>query len=305
MSKHLSLPTSQTANPSLGRETGFGRLSDYVALTKPRITLMVLLTAAGGMWLAPGVPTLIGLSVALVSLALVVSAANVLNCYLEREPDRLMSRTMGRPLPAARLAARPALVFGVVLGLLAIPALVFLVNPVTGALGALSLFLYAGVYTPLKQYSPSALLVGAVPGAMPPLMGWTAATGSVDLAGLALFGVLFAWQIPHFIAIATFREEEYVRAGHRVLPAVRGRRVSYVHAVSWAALLVLVSVTFQALGLASLPYTVVAALVGVWFLAVTAVYLRPAKGDAGARKVFVASLIYLPLLLLALALFSR
>ncbi len=269
-------------------------------MTKPRITMTVVLTAAGGMWLAPVQPTVLQVVVSLLSIALVVSAANSMNCYLERDVDRLMKRTMGRPLPAERLAPRPALVFSLALGLIAIPALYLLVNPITGILGALSLGLYVGVYTPMKQRSSAALFVGAVPGAMPPLMGWTAATGAIEPAGLVLFGTLYLWQLPHFLAIATFRQHDYTRAGHKVLPAVFGRHASYVHGVIWAALLVPTAAMLQPLGVAGFGYTAVASLASLLYLAVTVYYLRPSRGNAGARRVFVASLFYLPAIVLAL-----
>jgi protoheme IX farnesyltransferase len=276
------------------------RIRDLVALTKPRITLMVVLTAAGGMWLAPVSPSLVSMVVALVSLALVVSSANAFNCYLERDIDKLMRRTAKRPLPAARLSPRPALAFAIGLGMVSIPALFVFVNPLTAILGVASLAIYVLVYTPMKQRSPAALLVGAVPGAMPPLMGWTAATGTLDWAGLVLFGILFLWQLPHFIAISVFRESEYTRAGLKVLPAVRGRRVAYVHAVLWAALLVPVSLVLGPLGVASTVYTVVAAIAGLYFFAMTVLELRPSRGERGARRVFVASLVYLPILMATL-----
>jgi heme o synthase len=276
------------------------RIRDLVALTKPRITLMVVLTAAGGMWLAPVSPSLVSMVVALVSLALVVSSANAFNCYLERDIDKLMRRTAKRPLPAARLSPRPALAFAIGLGVVSIPALFVFVNPLTAILGVASLAIYVLVYTPMKQRSPAALLVGAVPGAMPPLMGWTAATGTLDWAGLVLFGILFLWQLPHFIAISVFRESEYTRAGLKVLPAVRGRRVAYVHAVLWAALLVPVSLVLGPLGVASTVYTVVAAIAGLYFFAMTVLELRPSRGERGARRVFVASLVYLPILMATL-----
>jgi protoheme IX farnesyltransferase len=303
MSEGPTIVAPATTTPDPAR--GFSAVArDLAALTKPRITLMVVLTAAAGMWLAPVLPSVTAVVVAMLSLAAVVSSANALNCYIERDVDKLMRRTASRPLPADRLAPRPALIFSLALGVVAVPALTFLVNPITGLLGALSLLVYVAWYTPMKQRSPAALLVGAVPGAMPPLMGWTAATGSIDAPGLFLFAVLFLWQLPHFIAIAVFREKEYTRAGHRVLPAVRGRRVAHWHAAAYALALVPVSLAFQPLGVAGIGYTVVAALAGVGFAAMTVLELRPARGDQGARRVFFASLLYLPVVLAALALSS-
>ena len=275
-------------------------LRDLVALTKPRITLMVLITAAGGMWLAPGAAGAVEIAVFMVALAATVGSANALNCWLERDIDKLMQRTAQRPLPAQRLAPRPALIFSIALGLIAVPALAVAVNPLTGLLGGIALASYVFVYTPMKQLSPAALLVGAVPGAMPPLMGWTAVTGAIDAPGLVLFGVLFIWQLPHFIAIATFRKDEYARAGLKVLPWVRGERVARTHAIVWAALLLPVSLALYPLGVAGIGYAAVAAVMGAGYL-----FMAVRKpGDGGerrwAKKLFLTSLVYLPVVFAAL-----
>jgi heme o synthase len=174
---------------------------DLVALVKPRIMVMALLTAAGAMSLAPGVIALDRALWLLAGTALIVGSANTLNMWLERDIDCLMSRTKDRPLPRGRLEASTALAFGAIQGVASIPLLA-LVNLNTAALGLLALVLYVGVYTPMKQRSYWAVWVGAVPGAMPALMGWTAATGRIELGGLAVFGVLFIWQVPHFHALA-------------------------------------------------------------------------------------------------------
>ncbi|MGF1468113.1 MAG: heme o synthase [Sandaracinaceae bacterium] len=278
------------------------RLRDLVLLTKPRITFMVVLTAAGGMWLAPGAMAPARALGTLVALALVVSAASVLNCWLERDVDRHMSRTRTRPLPDGRLSPGLALGFGLGLGVLGVPLLTLASNPLTGALGAIALFSYVAVYTPLKRVSPIALVVGAVPGALPPLMGWTAATGELGAPGLVLFAILFFWQLPHFLAIALVREREYADAGIRVLPAVRGRRVTVWHTVAWAALLLPVSLLLVPAGAAGGLYLVVATGLGLAFLAWAARGLAPEAGRPWAKRLFVASLAYLPLLLLGLAL---
>src|SRR5262249_18441529 len=145
-------------------------------------------------------------------------SANTLNMYLERDVDGRMARTRHRPLPAGRLPERAALVFGIAQALVAVPLLTFGANPLTGLLGAVALILYVLVYTPMKRWSIHALLVGAVPGAMPPLLGFAARSGELSLGALALFGVIFLWQIPHFLAIALFREDDYRAAGLKVFP---------------------------------------------------------------------------------------
>src|SRR5580692_10692883 len=201
------------AAPSFGRA-----VRDLARLTKPRITLIVIATCAAGMAIAPvRIPALVAL-LALAGTTLIVASANVLNMWWERDTDGLMARTRNRPLPAGRLPPDVALVYGLALGASSIPMLMA-VNALTAALGVLALATYVLAYTPLKRHTSLALLVGAIPGAMPPLMGWTSATGSLVAAsaprmgGLLLFLLLFVWQLPHFIAIALFRAEDYARAG--------------------------------------------------------------------------------------------
>jgi protoheme IX farnesyltransferase len=281
--------------PSLG-----GTVRDLVSLTKPRVTFLVVATAAGGMWLAPHRSTPSAALVALGAIALVVSSANALNCWMERDSDRHMTRTAKRPLPAGRLDARLALGFGLALGAVAVPALSLFVNPLTGLLGAFALVSYVWIYTPLKQRSWTALLVGAVPGALPPLMGWTAATGKLELPGVLLFGILFVWQVPHFIAIALFRRAEYERAGILVMPSVLGERRAKLHAVLYCAALVPLSLLLVPLGVAGRAYAVVALLIGAVFLGVCIRGLRPDAGAPWARKLFGISLVYLTLLFAAL-----
>jgi protoheme IX farnesyltransferase len=274
---------------------------DLVSLAKPRITLMVLITTAGGLSLAGGVSARTAL-LTLLGTALVVGSANTLNCWLERESDKLMARTKNRPLPDGRMQPHVALWFGLLLGAMAIPMLSLGVNALTGALAAIALFSYVAVYTPMKQKSPAALLVGSVPGALPPLIGWTAATGHLEWAGLTLFGILFFWQLPHFIAIAIFRQDEYTRAGIKVLPAVRGLRVAKWHAVLHSVLLLAVTLVLVPLHVAGTLYLVVALLLGGGMLAMAVRGLSPNAGHKWARQLFAASLIYLPVLFAALAL---
>lgn len=275
---------------------------DLIALTKPRITLMVLVTAAGGMWLAPGSLDLGATAVMLLTTGMVVGAANTLNCYLERDSDRLMARTANRPLPDKRLEPSWALVLGVAMGLFAVPTLTLAVNPMTGLLGAVALVSYVAIYTPMKQYTPAALFVGALPGALPPLMGWTAVTGSIALPGLVLFGILFFWQIPHFIAISVFRQEEYERAGLKVLPSVRGMHSAKVQSTVYAGLLWAVSLLPVPYGLAGTLYLVAALGLGGYFFWTAVRGFWVEDDDAWAKKMFVASLIYLTALFAALIL---
>lgn len=273
---------------------------DLIALTKPRITLMVLVTAAGGMWLAPGSLSVGSMAIMLLTTGMVVGAANTLNCYLERDTDRLMARTAKRPLPDRRLEPSWALVLGVSMGLFAVPTLTLVVNPVTGLLGFVALASYVAIYTPMKQYTPAALYVGAVPGALPPLMGWTAVTASIDLPGLVLFGILFFWQIPHFIAISIFRQEEYERAGLKVLPSVRGMHAAKVQSAVNAGALWAVSLLLVPYGLAGTIYLTAAMVLGAHFFWSSLRGFKAEDTNGWAKKFFFASLIYLTGLFAAL-----
>jgi protoheme IX farnesyltransferase len=277
---------------------------DVVTLAKPRITGMVVFTAFGGYWLASkafGVEMTSAVMVPLLAgTALVVSGANALNMYLERDTDALMSRTKSRPLPTGRLSADVALAFGVFCSAVSIPWLTLGVHPVTGLLAALALVSYVGAYTPLKRKSPAALLVGAVPGAIPPLLGWSAARGSVDGPGVILFFIMFLWQVPHFLAIATFRKTEYAAAGLKVTPVVHGDRVTRHHVVRYLAALVLASLLLVPYGIGGDTYMLTALVLGAAFFGVGAWGLRHTAGARWARALFATSMVYLTGIFVAL-----
>jgi len=297
----------QANNPARARSRVLPLLADLVALTKPRITAMVLMTGAAGLWLAPGHAGARALWLSLGGTALIVGAANALNMWWEQDVDALMERTRNRPLPAGRLSPDLALAFGVTLALLAAPMLV-LVNVATALLGVVALISYVAVYTPLKRHTHLALLVGAVPGAIPPLMGWSTATGSIGLGGALLFGVLFLWQIPHFAAIAIFRAEDYGRAGLQVVSVQHGERAARRTIALYAVLLVATSLLFAPFGLAGRAYTLVATALGAAFLALAFRGLRAGpRFDAKrwAKRVFAFSIPFLTLLLFALLLDRR
>jgi protoheme IX farnesyltransferase len=268
---------------------------------------MVIATMLGGAWVASrrgygphGGTAGSRLIVSLVATALVVGAANALNMYLERESDGLMVRTRTRPLPAGRLAPSGALLFGVALAACGVPLLAVFVNATTAALAAAALVSYVAVYTPLKRNTTLSLLVGAVPGAIPPLLGWTTVTGRIQWPGVVLFGVLFFWQLPHFLAIATFRRDDYRRAGFKVLPVERGDRVTRIHIVAYLVVLLAVSLALIPLGLGGPLYVVAALVLGLGFLGVGTWGLRPSAGDRWAKGLFLTSVVYLVLLLTAL-----
>ena len=278
---------------------------DVVALAKPRLATLVVCTAAGGMWLAPGRRDALRAAALLLGTALVVGAANALNCWLERDVDGRMRRTWDRPLPAGRLDPRVALALGLGLPAVALPALGWFTNGLTATLAALALFTYVVVYTPLKQRSPLALFVGAVPGAIPPLMGWTAVTGTLDAGGLALFALLFAWQLPHFLAVSVYLQEDYARGGLRVFALVHGQRAAVLATAATTALLVPVALAPVPLGLAGPGYGVAATLLGGGLTAHALTGLRATVPVRWARSFFLSTLVYLTLLLAALFAWSR
>jgi heme o synthase len=282
-------------------------LADVIALGKPRITMMVLITAAGGLWLAPTRMAPARVVIALVGIALVVMAANALNMYVERATDALMTRTRNRPLPAGRLAPEIALALGIFAAVIALP-LVRVVNPLTATLALGSFLAYVCVYTPLKRRSTLALIVGAVPGAMPPLMGYTAATGKLDGVGLALFAILFTWQVPHFIAISMFRSDEYARAGLKIVPIERGVDGAKRRILGWSVLQFAASLAILRTGAGGRFYEGAAFALGAVLLALAGYGFSqetPAKINRWARWFFLYSLIYLPVLFAALVVGRR
>jgi heme o synthase len=284
---------------------------DLVALVKPRIMIMALLTAAGALGLAPGVVPAGHALWLLAGTALIVGSANTLNMWLERDVDCLMARTKNRPLPAQRLAPSTALWFGAVQGAVALPVLAIAGLPAGGAAGAatlnlwpaglglIALLLYVGAYTPMKQRSHWAIWVGAIPGAMPALMGWTAATGRLDLAGLAVFGVLFFWQIPHTHAIGIYRMREYDAAGLKTLPSTHGVPAAHRAIRAFLVVQVAVSLAPALLGVAGTPYLVTACVLGAMVLVQGFSHRGTGTGaDTArwARNVFLTSIVYLPIL---------
>jgi len=280
-------------------------LRDLIALGKPRVTRMVLITTAAGIWLAPSPLHIARAVVTLIGVGLVVAAANALNMYMERDVDALMSRTKNRPLPAGRLAPEIALGFGIFCAVLGLPFVRIGANGLTAALSLLSLALYVGAYTPLKRRSPWSLVVGAVPGAIPALLGWTASTGHIDAPGLAIFGVLFVWQIPHFIAISMFRADEYARAGLKVDGVVHGLDGARWRIIVWSLVQFAASLAVMKSGVGGRFYEGAAFALGAVLLAICGMGLRPMSEEQTRRwskTFFIYSLIYLPVLFTALVL---
>ncbi len=279
------------------------RAADYLELIRPRVAVLVLFTVAAGALAAGGAAHLVEVLNALLGTALVAAGASALNQFLERHSDALMRRTENRPLPAGRIAPAEVLVVGVGLGVAGLAYLVLTLRQPLAALVAGFTFLsYVLLYTPLKRKTTLNTLVGAVPGALPPVIGWTAVRGRFDVEALTLFLILFLWQVPHFLAIAWIYREDYARAGLCMLPvrdrdgAQTGRQM-----VVYCVALVLVSLAPVVLGLTGLVYAVGAAFLGLGFLASAVGFVR-AGSTAQARRVLRASLVYLPALLALLLL---
>jgi heme o synthase len=278
------------------------RAADYLQLMRPRLALLVLVTVAAG-WLpaAGGKPDWLSLVHVLLGTALLFAGASGLNQLLERHRDALMPRTANRPLPARRLQPMEVLALG---SLLSAGGLVYLAigQPLAAGLGAFALFSYLLVYTPLKERTPLSTLIGAIPGAVPPLIGWAAARGSLDRGALALFLIVFLWQVPHFLAIAWIYRDQYARAGFCVLPVLDPDGVQTgKQMIRYTLVLLLASLMPGVLGLGGWLSGLGALVLGVAFLSRAVLFARSPTTHR-ARQVFRMSLLYLPAVLLLLVL---
>lgn len=290
-SEVLNLPSSRS------RRLHLESLQTLAELTKARLNSLVLLTTAAGFYL--GTRDELdgwGLARVLGGTALLAGGAAVLNQYLERDFDARMTRTAHRPLPAGRIKPESALLLG---GMLALAGLVFLaaeVNLLTAFLGAVTLITYLFIYTPLKRRTIWNTVVGAVPGALPPVMGWVAAQGRLDWGAWAVFAILFFWQVPHFLAIAWLYRDDYARGGYVMLPVVdpAGTRTGR-HALHYAVAMMTASILPSLLGLTGGVYLAGALLLGGGFLAATLWFARRLH-RASARALFLASILYHPVL---------
>ena len=273
------------------------RTADFVTLTKPRLNFLVLITTLGGMYIAaPGGVPLPLLLHALVGTALVAGGAAALNQAWEHETDRLMRRTSLRPIPDGRLRVADGTWFGTLLSAIGLIELTWKVTPLAAMVAAATLVSYVFVYTPLKRRTSLSTLVGAVPGALPPVIGWAAATGTISVPAIVLFGIVFLWQMPHFLAIAWLYRDDYRLAGIPLLPVLEpdGRRTGR-QALLYAAALWPVSLLPAALHIAGAPYSVLATLIGCGLIALSARFARE-RSTRTARQLFLYSIVYLPLL---------
>ena len=281
------------------------RVADWITLAKIRVNTLVVATTAGGYYMAtPGDVDLAGLAITCVGTALVAGGAAAFNQVSERDTDALMDRTRNRPVAGLRMSPREGRIVAAVLSAAGLGILGAAVSMLAMWVALATLFSYVLCYTPLKRYTSFSTVVGAVPGALPPMIGWAAARGSIDeLAGWSLFFIMFIWQLPHFLAIAWIYREDYGRAGLPMLPvidhsgAMTGRQMAL-----WAATLVPVSVMPTVVNLADQTYGIGVLILGLMQFALT-IRFAWSRTKANARVVFYASIIYLPLLwaLMALA----
>ena len=272
-------------------------LSDYLALTKPRLNFLVVLTSAAGYYLGGvGLPNFVQMAQAVFGTALVAGGSAVLNQVYERDTDALMRRTRLRPLPDRRVTATEAAIYGLLLTVAGLAVLAFATNWVAVSLALATLTLYLLVYTPMKRTSSLSTLVGAVPGALPAVIGWSAARGDIAIGGGTLFAIVFLWQIPHFMAIAWMYRDDYRSAGFPMLPVVEpeGLRTGQ-QALLYSAALLPVSIGPTVVGIAGWTYFWLALVLSLGLVVLSARFARE-RTDRSARTLFFATIIYLPLL---------
>jgi len=299
----IDLHSAAVANLERSRLSTRERVSAYLELTKPRITFLIVLTSAAGFGLASrGNVNYVALTSALFGIALLSSGIATLNQYLERDLDGLMRRTAGRPLPSGKLLPWEAMAFGVGLTVAAEIYLLAFVNPLSAMLGLTVIAGYLFGYTPLKTRTSLSTLVGAFPGAVPPLIGWTAARGELSIEGWVLFAILFLWQFPHFLAIAWMYREDYSRAGILMLPVVEPNgRVTAQQIVVYTLMLIPVSLLPTILGMSGKVYFYGAIILGLLFL-YSSVRAAFSLSRQQARRLLLASVLYLPLLFILMVL---
>jgi protoheme IX farnesyltransferase len=273
------------------------KLAAYVELTKPRIAFMLVLTAAAGFYLgAKNDFDLLLFINSIIGISLLAFGVATLNQVWEKRTDALMERTAKRPLPTQKITGTEALIFGILLCVVAEIYLAFLVNDLTALLGLIVIIGYVLLYTPLKTRTSASTAIGAIPGAMPPLMGWTSSANEISLGAWILFAMLFLWQFPHFLAIAWMYREQYAKAGILMLPVVEPEgKITARQIVTFTILLLPISLAPFFIGLAGWIYLVGASLLGIWFLW-TSVKTARTKSVENARKLLLVSVLYLPLI---------
>jgi protoheme IX farnesyltransferase len=280
-----------------------GLVGDLVELVKARLTLLVLLTTAVGFYLgAEGPINLAALLHTVFGTAAAAAGAAALNQWWERKLDAMMQRTRSRPVPAGRMRPRDAVVLGAAFSIFGVTYLAFVCNALSAALAAITIIIYIFAYTPLKRVSTSNTALGAVPGALPPMIGWAAARGTLNAGAWMLFAILFFWQLPHFFAIAWMYRDDYARAGFQMISGddQSGER-SASQSVFFCMILFVVAGLPAFLGIATVFYLIAELILGIVFVAVAMRFLKT-RTRSDARRLFITSIIYLPLLLGALVL---
>ncbi len=275
------------------------KVAAYVELTKPRIALMLVLTSAAGFYLGTkGAFDPVLFANSLVAILLLAFGVATLNQYWEHRTDTLMDRTAARPIPTGRVTPAEALVFGIAQCAIAEVYLFLAVNPLTGFLGLAVIVGYVLVYTPLKTRTSVSTAIGAIPGALPPLMGWTAAANEISIGAWALFATQYLWQFPHFLAIAWMYRDEYAKAGILMLPVVEpAGKLTARQIVLFALMLVPVSLAPFFFAQAGMIFLIGASILGVWFL-LASINAARSKTNDKAKRLLLVSVIYLPLLFL-------
>jgi protoheme IX farnesyltransferase len=293
----------EVATPALEEALRIGPAADFAQLVKVRLTLLVLLTTAVGFYLGAANPiSYTALFHAVLGTALAAASASALNQWWERRADGLMHRTKMRPIPAGRMLARDAFIIGSLLGIAGVTYLALACNALAASLAALTIVLYIFAYTPLKRISTTNTLVGAIPGAIPPMIGWAAARGELGAGAWSLFAILFLWQMPHFFALAWMYRQDYARAGFRMMSNDDETGVRCAsQSVVFCMLLLIVAGLPGYVGVTNAIYVPIAFALGGWFIAVAMKFHRK-KTARDARALFITSIVYLPLLLAALVL---
>ncbi|MDH5718386.1 MAG: heme o synthase [Spirochaetia bacterium] len=280
----------------------YNKVTSYFSLIKPKIVIMCLLMNISGIVLAVTKYSIefSQAFIAIIAFIFNVAAANALNMYFERNSDKLMKRTAKRPLPAGKINPVLALVFGSTLGILSLVLLYAYVNKITFILGTVALFLYVFVYTPLKYKTSSALIIGAIPGAMPPLMGYTSVMNEINSTGLVLFAILFLWQMPHFLAISITRKKEYAKAGIKALSIKIEEKYVYMHMIFYSIILIPAALLLVPVENLGWVYMLLSILLGLWFLfSILKGYKSPKKVKL-SRQIYLKSMVYLPVLVLTI-----
>jgi heme o synthase len=296
----VNTKTIHIEKPAFGRLISL-KLKDITELTKFRLSFLVVFSAVMAFLLAADIASVNWVSIVFLSIGgfLVTASSNTINQIIEKDTDKLMDRTKMRPLATGRMKIMEAYLIAGISGVAGILILGFVFNPISGLLGALALISYAFIYTPFKKISPAAVFIGAIPGSMPLLIGWTAATGTIGIGGLILFSVQFFWQIPHFWSIAWLLNDDYAKGGYHLLPGTEGKnRTTALQNIPYLICLIAVSLLPFAFGITGSVSLAVALIAGLFFL-IKGIQLATDLSDKSARQLMFASFLYIPVVFIA------